>query len=193
MTPGRGAGLLATVGLVAAAAARAGAQEPVRAYPMGDPRVGHDAPAFTAPYARAEGPGPADQPFALRAELGRVVILAFGRESGDSATVTLLRGLAARHAGLSQGDAVVAVVLPARGERLREIAARLALPYKVVGDPGGRIRRLFGVDRRELGVYVVDTSGRVAWRSLRFDPYSATSYEALGDAVRGAWPRVGSR
>ena len=66
------------------------AQEPVKAHVMGDPMPGREAPAFSLPYLTAEGPGPADQPFKLRAELGRVVVLAFVPGLTDSAAVLLV-------------------------------------------------------------------------------------------------------
>jgi peroxiredoxin len=161
--------------------------DPVRGYPMGDPRPGRDAPAFVLPYVRAEGPGPVDQPFAIRAELGRVVVLAFCPPSTDSTTVALLRGLTERYDSLFVGEVVVAVGLPGTSHQLVETARQLGVPFKLLADSTSRVRRLFGVDSRECGAYVVGPTGRIDWRMVRFPPRNATSYDRLRDAVRLAW------
>src|SRR4051812_19514237 len=54
------------------------AQAQLKAGLVEDPKVGQDAPDFTLAYLTAEGPGPAGQPFHLRAELGHTVVLVFG-------------------------------------------------------------------------------------------------------------------
>lgn len=168
------------------------AQEPVRAFAMGDPLPGRDAPAFALPYARAEGPGPADQPFILRAELGRVVVLAIVPEPADSAAGVLLRTLAVRHDQLFSGDVQVVVAAPVTVPEGVDLALRLGWPHKVLADREGEVRRLFGVDRRDIGVYVIGTSGRVAWRSKRFNSLESMSYGDLRDAVAAAWERIGA-
>ena len=165
------------------------AQEPVRAFTMGDPLPGSTAPAFVLPYARAEGPGPEDQPFALRAELGRVVVLAFSPQPADSASVQLLRSFATRFESLFVGDVVVAVVTPLNPQAGVEMANNLGLQYKVLSDPSGRVRRMFGVDQRGLGVYVITSSGRISWRDIKLNPYRETTYDGIGAAVRDAWPK----
>jgi peroxiredoxin len=165
------------------------AQEPVRAFAMGDPLPGSAAPAFVLPYARAEGPGPEDQPFALRAELGRVVVLAFSPQPADSASVQLLRSFATRFESLFVGDVVVAVVTPLNPQAGVEMANNLGLQYKVLSDPSGRVRRMFGVDQRGLGVYVITSSGRISWRDIKLNPYRETTYDGIGAAVRDAWPQ----
>ncbi len=169
------------------------AQVPVRAHPMGDPMPGRAAPAFVLPYARAEGPGPGHQPFALRAELGRVVVLLFSAQPADSGTIHLLRSFATRFDALVEGDVVVAAVLPLPVDRLVENARSLALPFKLLSDPDGAVRRMFGIDQRELGVYVIGLTGRVEWRDVRFDPFTATSYENIRAAVARAWGPPGGR
>ncbi len=166
------------------------AQEPVRAFTMGDPLPGSTAPAFVLPYVRAEGPGPEDQPFALRAELGRVVVLAFSPQPTDSASVQLLRSFATRFESLFVGDVVVAAVTPLNPEAGVAMANNLGLPYKVLSDPSGRVRRMFGVGQRGLGVYVINTSGRIDWRDTKLNPYGETTYDRIAAAVRNAWPQA---
>ena len=165
------------------------AQEPVRAFTMGDPLPGSAAPAFVLPYVRAEGPGPEDQPFALRAELGRVVVLAFSPQPADSASVHLLRSFATRFERLFVGDVVVAVVTPLDLKAGVELAETLGLQFKVLSDPSGGVRRMFGVDQRGLGVYVITPSGRIGWRDIKLNPYREMTYDSIGDAVRAAWPK----
>jgi thioredoxin-dependent peroxiredoxin len=158
-------------------------QEPVKIRLTGNPTPGTDAPASSLPYFTAEGPGPADQPFTLRAELGRVVVLAFCRSAADSAAVTLLRAFASRRDSLFPGDVAVAAIVPDRGDSLLAVARGKSLQIKLLSDSGQRVRRLFGVDRSATAVYVVGLDGRVAWRELRFNPFLATAYDRLRRAV----------
>jgi len=162
------------------------AQEPVRGYAMGDPMPGSQAPAFVLPYVRADGPGPPEQPFSLAAELGRVVVLAFCPRPADSAAVALLLGLAVRHDSLVTGEVILAAILPEGSERLTGRSADLSLPYKLLADSLDRVRRRYGVDRRELAVYVVGPRGNVAWREMRFNPFLPMSYRHLAQAIQRA-------
>ncbi|MEK6687522.1 MAG: TlpA disulfide reductase family protein [Gemmatimonadota bacterium] len=169
------------------------AQGTVRAFAMGDPRPGTEAPAFVLPYVRAGGPGPADQPFALRAELGRVVVLAIVPDPSDSAAVVLLRSFTTNQEMLFPGDVVVVAAVPRGVGAAGELARNLALSYKVLADQADQVRRLFGIDRRDLGVYVISPSGRVVWRDTRFRPMESRSYAAVRDAVRAAWAQSEGR
>lgn len=165
---------------------RLAGQEPVRGYAMGDPLPGHSAPDFALPYARAEGMGPVDQPFSLRAELGRVVVLAFCPRPSNTAAVALLEGLAMRHDSLAAGEVVLATILPEPSDRLAARALDLGLPYKLLADSLDQVRRMYGVDQREVAVYVVGPRGDVVWREKTFNPFAAMSYVQLAQAVRRA-------
>lgn len=162
------------------------AQEPVKAHLMGDPVPGRPAPAFSLPYVTAEGPGPAGQPFVLQAELGRVVVLAFCAGTADSAAVSLLRTFATRRENLFPGDVVVAGVLPGPPDTLERLARDMALPYKLLPDATGVIRRMFGVGPKDLAVYVIGLDGRVVWRDMSFNPFLAMGYEEIRGAVERA-------
>src|SRR5262245_25168902 len=84
---GRGIGMM--TGLVVGSLLTAppvGAQ--LKAALVGDPKVGEDAPDFALSYLTAQGPGPADQPFRLRAELGRTVVLLFATSLDSTKTRT---------------------------------------------------------------------------------------------------------
>ena len=157
------------------------AQVPIRARTMGDPRPGREAPAFALPYATAGGPGPAA--FEIRAELGRVVVLAFCAGTADRAAQALLGAFASRGDSLVAGDVTVAAVLPASADSLAALAARMRLSYKLLADTTEDIRRLFGVEKGSTAVYVVGLDGRIVWRELDFNPFLARGYGDIEAAI----------
>ena len=169
------------------------AQEPVKVRLMGDPQKGKEAPAFSLPYFTSEGPGPADQPFTLRAELGRVVVLAFCRGLTDSTAVVLLRTLTARYDSLFPGEVAVAALLPETGAALAAAARDNTLRIKLLPDSTESIRRLYGVERNGTSVYVIGPTGRVLWRELRFNPLLATGYDRIRQEVVAGGQPGGSR
>lgn len=160
------------------------AQESVRAHVMGDPLPGRDAPAFSLPYLTASGAGPADQPFALRGELGRVVILAFVPGLPDSSAVALVRGLETD--SLLGGDVVRAAIASLGIGRLGAVARDRGIGLKLLPDSTEAIRRLYGVERRSIAVYVVNTLGKVSWRDLNVNPFAKSTYSRIRDAVSKA-------
>lgn len=161
-------------------------EDPILAHPMGDPIPGRRAPAFSLPYVTAEGPGPAAEPFVLQAELGRVVVLAFCAGTADRAAASLLRAFATRYDSLFVGDVVVGAVLPGQADSLQRVAESNGLSYKLLPDSSGNVRRLFGVGPSELAVYVIGVDGRVSWRDKAFNPFLASSYARLHQAIRKA-------
>jgi peroxiredoxin len=165
------------------------AQEPIKAHVMGDPMPGREAPAFSLPYLTAEGPGPADQPFKLRAELGRVVVLAFVPGLTDSAAVALVRTFTSQADSLFAGDVVVAAVASAGRGRLESHAQSLGTRLKVLPDSSEAVRRLYGVSRGSIAAYVIDPLGRISWRNLALNPYAKATYITIRDAVRKAGQR----
>jgi peroxiredoxin len=167
------------------------AQEPVKIRAMGDPRPGDEAPAFSLPYFTTEGPGPAEQPFTLRAELGRVVVLAFCRGLTDSTAVVLLRTLTARYDSLFPGQVAVAAVVPDAGPALVEASRANSLQIKLLADTAENVRRMFGVERNQSAVYIIGPTGRVVWRDLRFNPLLARGYGRIRREVDQAAGRSG--
>jgi peroxiredoxin len=153
---------------------------------MGDPLPGRDAPAFSLPYITAEGPGPSDQPFRLRAELGRVVVLAFVPGLSDSAAISLVRTFTSRADSLFGGEVVVASVVSAPGGQLEQAARTLDIRLKLLPDTAGAVRRLYGVTRGSIAVYVINPLGRVSWRDLNVNPYASASYMKIRNAVAKA-------
>ena len=178
--------LLLVLTLLALPPARLPAQEPVKAHVMSDPLPGRDAPAFSLPYLTAEGPGPADQPFKLRSELGRVVVLAFVPGLTDSAAVSLIRTFTAQADSLFAGDVVVAAVASTGRGRLESPARTLGVRLKVLPDSAEGVRRLYGVTRGSIAAYVIDPLGRVSWRNLNLNPNARATYKTIRDAVRKA-------
>jgi peroxiredoxin len=157
------------------------AQVPIRARTMGDPLPGREVPAFALPYAATGGPGPA--PFEIRAELGRVVVLAFCAGTTDRAAQALMGAFASRGDSLFAGDIAVAVVLPESVDSLAAVAARMRLSYKLLADAEEDVRRLFGVEKGGTAVYVVGVDGRIVWRELDFNPFLARGYADIQAAV----------
>jgi len=178
--------VLALALLLFAGARLVQAQEPVRAHLMGDPLPGRDAPAFSLPYVTAEGQGPADQPFKLRAELGRVVVLAFIPGLTDSGAVALVRTFTSRADSLFSGDVVVASVVSGEAGGLEAAARKLGLGLKLLPDSSESVRRLYGVSRGSIAVYVIDPLGKVSWRDLNVNTYARASYTKIRDAVAKA-------
>src|SRR5262245_6429780 len=91
--------------MTAAAAVPARAQ--LKLALVGDPKVGQDAPDFSLSYITSQGPGPADQPFRLRAELGRKVVLVFGTSKDQVKMREGWQALAASRDSLFGPDVVV--------------------------------------------------------------------------------------
>ena len=158
--PGGGVRLLGLAGLAALfLAAPPGAREGaaqertgtgIRVRMVGAPRVGKEAPQVEAPYVTRAGPGPADQPFRLSAELGRGVVLLIGAED------EFLRELGAR-SGTGMPGIQVAVLVREDLAGAVGHAAELGTPFKLLADPGGEIHRSFG--GRDAG----GRGGATAW------------------------------
>lgn len=163
-------GWVAVLGLVAALPAVA--QDRLRVGVVGNPAVGSPAPELVLPYYTVGGAGPADQPFRLSAELGRVVVLVFG-PAADSAGWAAI-GAQADSMGAS---AVLAGVVKAAPRVAEQAAGRLGTNrVKLLADSLGRGHRRFGVRPGGWEAFVIDDTGRVAFR-VGFESGSA---DALG-------------
>jgi peroxiredoxin len=122
----------------------------------------------------------------LRAELGRVVVLAFVPGLTDSAAAALVRALGSGADSLFVGDVAVVALAPVGVARLATVAREQGIRLKVLGDSAGTVRRLYGVNRGSIAVYVVDPLGRVSWRDLELKPFVSSSYKKIRDAVAKA-------
>jgi peroxiredoxin len=91
--------------------------------------------------------------------------------------------LTARGDSLFPGDVAVAAVVPGRIDSLAQEAIRIRFGYKLLADRDERVRRLFGVPKGGIAVYVIGLDGRVVWRELRFNPILARGYAEIRTAV----------
>jgi len=175
-------GVMAAVAAVATlGTATLAGQEPLRAGVLGSPTVGRSAPEIVLPYFTAQGPGPADQPFRLGAELGRVVILVFGGKA-DSAAAGDWAAVKARTDSLVGRNVIAAGLIRGSPERTLEIAAGLP-DFKLLADQDGRAHRNYGIaeSTRSWSAFVVSDDGRLVW----FGRISARGSEGWA-AVRSA-------
>ncbi|MEO8451255.1 MAG: redoxin domain-containing protein [Gemmatimonadota bacterium] len=176
---------LLTLLVTAAASAQ---DKPLRAGLVGDPKPGETAPNFSAPYVSAAGPGPADQPFRLRAELGRRVVLVF---SGPLRAGSDRRGwdwLAANHDSLTSKPTVVVGIVAGRSGDVQALATAVGGELKFLPDSGGRISRRFGVGKDSVppsqwAVFVVGDDGIVAYRTRSFQFDHPVEVERLRKAL----------
>lgn len=161
-------------------------EPPLRAAVIGAPRVGQEAPDFSLSYVTAAGPGPADQPFHLRAELGRVVVLVFAGAPSDTLVHGLWEYLVANDQSTFHPATVVAGVFRAGSGPVQTLAASLGGRFKFLPDSLGRIHRRFGVagGRYPATVFVVGYDGRVVYQSGAFRVDNAAEVERLKEAVR---------
>jgi peroxiredoxin len=157
---------------------------------VGNPKVGEDAPDFSLPYHTAIGPGPRDQPFRLRAELGRVVVLVFADSPADSTARETWEYLTVNAPSLFHSATVVAGVFRSGPGPVQALATSLAGPFKFLPDSLGRAFRRFGLvgrDSRRVAVFVVGYDGKVVHGSGRFRVTDPGELERVRDAVkRGA-------
>lgn len=150
------------------------------------PRVGKTAPELMAPYATAGGPGPADQPFRLGAELGRVVVLLFG--ASDSLILALAHGPDSLFAGRRIVAAVATRDAPSVSAARAE---RLGVPYKflTVDDP---IVRRWGMNwspAKGAVAWVVSPLGEIEGRVDGMTPDRDPPVRKLRDLIRVARTR----
>lgn len=179
--------------VAAALAASAGplaAQNP-SAFLVGGPEEGARAPAFTLDAAGKSGP--ADRPFDLTLQLGRVVVLAFYQLDFTPTATLELQTFADRYQELfGDSTVVVAIGVDSVGSHV-SFAQSLALPFPLLADTGLRVARLYGSIRGDgyarYTVYVLGPDGRVRWREMQFDPHRDRAYTDLKRAVALAAPR----
>ena len=153
------------------------------------PRVGRSAPALTLPYATAAGIGPADQPFELAKEIGRIVVIAF--YPGDFTPGCTAEWRAFRDSADTLFGAGVIVVGISRDSLAshQRFAQELQLPFKLLSDPDLAVaRRYAAVDgsRAMRVVLVVGRDGRVRFVDSAFSSVDAQSYSHLAAAVAAA-------
>jgi thioredoxin-dependent peroxiredoxin len=154
------------------------------------PDVGGRAPDFTLPWANKDGLGPADNPYQLWRDRGKIVVLAFYPRDFTSSGTTQLREFGERYDSLFGPDVVVVAISSDSLETHGRFAASLNLPFRLLSDPEQRVARKYGsydssgFPRRT--VFVIGPDGKVKYRDLDFDAQDPKDYAALGRAVRSA-------
>ncbi len=174
---------------VSPAAAQDGAPLGIRLRVADDLRVGHQAPEVVLPYATRNGPGPVDQPFDLRKELGRVVVLVFYPGDFTPGCTAEWQALRDRAGSLFGDQVVVAGISVDTIARHVQFAAEYELPFKLLSDPDLTVvRRYDAVDgtRARRMVVVIGRDGQVRYIDRAFAALDPESYAHLGQAVAEA-------
>jgi peroxiredoxin Q/BCP len=152
-------------------------------------RIGRAAPTVVLPYATRDGLGPADQPFTLAKELGRVVVLAFYPGDFTPGCTAEWRAFAER-ATTMFGDGVVLVGISNDSLATHQRFAReLDLPFKLLSDPDLRVTRAYGAAdgaRARRVVVVIGRDGQVRHVDPAFAALDPQSYVQLGAAIEAA-------
>ncbi len=173
-------------------AAQAGGGGPPVAVPLRlaeELRVGKSAPAIVLPYATRDGVGPAEQPFTLAKELGRVVVLAFYPGDFTPGCTAEWRAFRERAATLFGPGVVVAGISRDSLATHVRFARELDLPFKLLSDPDLAVARRYNAadgTRARRVVVVVGPDGTVRYVDPAFAALDPQSYLHLGAAVEAA-------
>ena len=181
MTAARVRAMWASLSLVAAAPLAA---QDLKAGLMGSPAPGREAPGIVLPYFTAAGPGPANQPFRLSAELGRVVVLVFDARE-DNASAAKWAEVTARLDSLAGSTVALVGVVHAGAGPTQVLATGQAGQLKFLADSLGLVHRRYGVGRgaRHWLLVVVADDGRVVSAGpIQFG--SSAWWGTIGPSVR---------
>ena len=165
-------------------------QGPPTAVLVSGPEPGEMAPEFTLPWATRDSVGPADAPFRLGHQRGKVVVLAFFPRDFTSGCTAEMRTFSDQYATMF-GDGVVVVGISVDSLTTHiGFAQSLQLPFQLLSDPTQSVARKYSSqgpgETMRRTVYVLDRDGRVVYRDLRFGPLDPHSYDELKSAVREA-------
>ncbi len=180
--------------LTAVALPRIGSAQETQGPPTGflvsGPDAGEMAPEFTLPWATKDSVGPADAPFRLGHQRGKVVVLAFFPRDFTSGCTAEMRTFADQFPTMFGEDVVVAGISVDSLTTHVGFAQSLNLPFQLLSDPTQAVARKYGSngsgDTMRRTVYVLDKDGRVVYRNLRFGALDPTSYDELKAAIREA-------
>jgi peroxiredoxin Q/BCP len=152
-------------------------------------RPGRQAPQVVLPYATREGPGPVDQPFDLRKELGHVVVLAFYPGDFTPGCTAEWRAFRERGETIFGPGVVVAGISGDSLDSHVRFARELDLPFKLLSDPRLVVARQYGAadgNRVKRMVVVVGRDGIIRYVDPAFAALDPQSYLQLGAAVDAA-------
>ena len=185
--------LMGTAALLAAIAAPASAQQAAKtptAVVVSGPDAGSRAPDFRLPWATKDSIGSVADDFVLRNARGKIVVLAFYPADFTSGCTAELKAFTDRYDELfGEGVEVVGISTDSL-ETHQRFAQSLGAPFKLLSDPSQRVARLYGSkgekNHSRRTVYVIDPSGTVTYRDMRFGALDPRAYDALKKAVQEA-------
>jgi peroxiredoxin Q/BCP len=150
------------------------------------PAIGEIAPDFTLPGTR---PGADDTDFTLSAERGHPVVLAF--YPGDETPVCTAQLCSYQRdldvlASLGTGEAVLWGISTQDLDSHRRFQANRSLTFPLLADSGGAVFRRYGLGSvlNRRAVFVVDATGRIAWRHVSTTGLSYQKMDTIADVLR---------
>lgn len=178
--------LLAAVAAPVSAQAQKG--EPTAVLVSG-PEPGAKAPDFRLPWATKDSIGSVADDFVLKNARGRTVVLAFYPADFTSGCTAELKAFTDRYSELFGEGVEVLGVSTDSLETHQRFAQSLGAPFKLLSDPSQRVARMYGSKgdtRARRTIYVIDPTGTVTYRDLRFAALDPRAYDALKKAVQEA-------
>jgi peroxiredoxin Q/BCP len=161
---------------------------PPTAVMVSGPDVGRRAPSFRLPWASKDGVGPADQPYDLSLDRGRIVVLAFFPRDFTQGCTAEMRTFAEQYDSLFGPDVTVVGVSTDSLTTHSRFAASLNLPFRLLSDPQQQVAARYAAKDRSgymrRVVYVIGPDGKVRWRNTRFNALDPKHYADLAAAVR---------
>ncbi len=184
--------LITTVALAGLVAAPAAAQDkgPPTAMLVGGPDVGQMAPDFRLAWATRDSIGSVDADFALASQRGKTVVVAFYPKDFTSGCTAEMQQFTDRYSELFGDNVVVVGISVDSVESHQRFAQSIGMPFALLSDPRQQVSRRYGsagssgYNRRT--VFVIDPSGRVAYRNMQFGALDPKAYDALKKAVAQA-------
>lgn len=157
------------------------------------PEVGAMAPDFSAPFADAKGVNAT--PVTLADLRGKIVVLAFyPLDRSRGCTIELQKFRDEYTTIFGEGAGTDVVVLPVSVDSLETHASWITeekFPFALVSDPTQEVARLYGstmADRKYNArtIFVIDGSGKVTYRNLKFGALNEQAYTDLAAEVAKA-------
>jgi peroxiredoxin Q/BCP len=160
---------------------------------IGGPEEGRRAPDFSLAWANRDTTSEGGEPYVLRHDMGKVVVLVFYPQDLVPTATAMLRTMTERYDELFGPDISVVAISPDPVATHRTFARSLGLPFRILSDPQGTVARRYGTPGLRRAVYVIGPDSRVRYRDLEFGPRDARSFDALQRAVKEAGKQVAAR